>query len=111
MDLVSAELPCKTLVVAIDSGKVFNRVLLANCERGLIGGPLSIPDQRQGIEQLCRLIESSGADENHRARGDGLAAPGLGDRALAPLSRLAAARALRDPGRPHPARFPALQGR
>jgi hypothetical protein len=34
VDLVSGELPAKTLVVAIDPGKVFNRVLLADGERG-----------------------------------------------------------------------------
>jgi transposase len=63
VDLVSAELPAKTLVVAIDPGKVSNRILLANGERGLIGEPLSLPVQREGIEELCRLIESSGASE------------------------------------------------
>lgn len=63
MDLVSAELPAKTLVVAIDPGKVSNRILLASGERGLIGAPLSLPVQREGIEQLCRLIESNGAGE------------------------------------------------
>jgi len=63
VDLVSAELPAKTLVVAVDPGKVSNRILLANGERGLIGGPLSLPAQREGIEELCRLIESNGAGE------------------------------------------------
>jgi transposase len=63
VDLVSAELPAKTLVVAIDPGKVSNRVLLASGERGLIDGPLSLPAQREGIERLCRLIDSNGAGE------------------------------------------------
>jgi transposase len=63
VDLVSAELPAKTLVVAIDPGKVSNRVILASGERGLIGEPASLPVQREGIERLCRLIESSGASE------------------------------------------------
>jgi hypothetical protein len=35
VDLVSAELPAKTLVVAIDPGKVIHRVLLATGEKGL----------------------------------------------------------------------------
>lgn len=52
MDLVSAELPAKTLVVAIDPGKATNRVLLANGEQGLIGEPVSLPTLREGIERL-----------------------------------------------------------
>jgi hypothetical protein len=48
VDLVSAELPAKTLVVAIDPGKVFNRVLLVDGEQGLIGEPVSLPVQREG---------------------------------------------------------------
>jgi transposase len=63
VDLVSAELPAKTLVVAIDPGKVFNRVLLANGEQGLIGEPVSLPVQREGIARLCALIESTAATE------------------------------------------------
>lgn len=35
MDLVSAELPARTLIVAIDPGKANHRVLLADGERGL----------------------------------------------------------------------------
>jgi hypothetical protein len=34
MELVSAELPARTLVVAIDPGKAKHRVLLADGERG-----------------------------------------------------------------------------
>jgi hypothetical protein len=64
VDLVSAELPAKTLVVAIDPGKVCNRVLLANGERGLIGEPVSLPVQEEGIERLCELIDASGASES-----------------------------------------------
>jgi hypothetical protein len=37
MDLVSAELPAKTLVVGIDPGKAANRVLLATGEDGVLG--------------------------------------------------------------------------
>ncbi len=64
MDLVSAELPAKTLVVAIDPGKVSNRVLLATGEQGLIGEPVSLPVQREGIDRLCELIYASGATES-----------------------------------------------
>jgi hypothetical protein len=62
VDLVSAELPAKTLVVAVDPGKVSNRVVLASGERGVIGEPVSLSVQREGIERLCRLIASTGAD-------------------------------------------------
>jgi transposase len=63
VDLVSAELPAKTLVVAIDPGKVSNRVLLATGEQGLIGEPVSLPTQREGIERLCELIKATAAPE------------------------------------------------
>jgi transposase len=63
MDLVSAELSARTLVVAIDPGKVSNRVLLASGERGLIGAPVSLPVQREGVERLSELIKASGAEE------------------------------------------------
>ena len=63
MDLVSAELPARTLVVAIDPGKATNRVLLADGERGLIGEPVSLPTLREGIERLCALIEQAAAPE------------------------------------------------
>lgn|SRR6188474_724112 len=63
MDLVSAELPAKTLVVAIDPGKANHRVLLADGERGMIGEPISLPTLREGVERLCELIESQAAPE------------------------------------------------
>lgn len=63
MDLISAELPARTLVVAIDPGKATHRVLLADGERGLIGEPVSLPTLREGIERLCALIDSQAAPE------------------------------------------------
>ncbi|MET0835966.1 MAG: IS110 family transposase [Thermoleophilaceae bacterium] len=60
---MSAELPAKTLVVAIDPGKVCNRVLLATGERGQVEDPLSLPSGRSGIERLCRMVESQAAPE------------------------------------------------
>lgn len=63
MNLVSAELPAKTLVVAIDPGRATNRVLLADGERGMIGEPVSLPTLREGIERLCTLIDSQAAPE------------------------------------------------
>jgi hypothetical protein len=56
MDLVRAELPARTLVVAIDPGKAKHRVLLADGERGLIEEPVSLSTQREGIERLCEMI-------------------------------------------------------
>jgi hypothetical protein len=61
MDLVSAELPAKTLVVGIDPGKAANRVLLATGEDGVLGEPVSLPTQREGVERLCGLIADAGA--------------------------------------------------
>ena len=61
MDLLRAELPAKTLVVATDPGKAMHRVLLADGERGLIGEPVSLPTLREGIERLCALIEREAA--------------------------------------------------
>lgn len=55
--LIGRELPAKTLVVAIDCGKVSNRVMLATGEQGAIGEPVSLPVLREGIEELERLIE------------------------------------------------------
>ncbi len=50
----------ETLVVAIDPGKIVNRVWLASGERGLIGEPVSLPTLRAGVEELARLVARSG---------------------------------------------------
>lgn len=63
MDLVNAELPARTLVVAIDPGKATNRVLLADGERGLIGEPISLPTLREGVDRVCELIDLQAAPE------------------------------------------------
>jgi transposase len=63
MDLVRAELPAKTLVVAIDPGKAKHRVLLADGERGLIEEPVSLSTRREGIERLCEMIARADAPE------------------------------------------------
>jgi transposase len=60
VDLVSAELPAKTLVVGIDPGKATNRVLLATGEKGMLGEPVSLSTQREGVERLCALIAEAG---------------------------------------------------
>ena len=61
-DLLRRELPAMTLVVAIDPGKVTNRVWLTSGERGLIGEPVSLPVLKDGIDELERLIATSEVD-------------------------------------------------
>lgn len=60
MGLLRREVPASSLVVAIDPGKVRNRVWLTSGERGLIGEPVSLPVLRDGVEELARLIDRSG---------------------------------------------------
>jgi transposase len=50
----------RTLAVAIDPGKVSNRIWITTGERGLIGEPLTLPVLREGVDELCRLIADSG---------------------------------------------------
>jgi len=52
-----------TLIAAIDCGKAENRAMLASAERGVIGEPVSLPTLREGLEELCRLIEQVGSAE------------------------------------------------
>jgi len=58
--LLLRELSAGRLVVAIDPGKVTNRVWLTTGERGLIGKPVSLPVLRDGVDELARLIAASG---------------------------------------------------
>lgn len=60
MDLLRREVPATSLVVAVDPGKAFNRVWLTTGERGLIGEPVTLPVLRDGLDELQRLIASSG---------------------------------------------------
>jgi transposase len=57
--LLQKALPAETLVVAIDPGKVVNRVVLATGERGLIGEPVSLSTLREGLDKLVGLIAGS----------------------------------------------------
>ena len=59
MELLSKALPVSALVVAVDPGKVSNRVWLTSGEHGLIGQPVSLPVLREGIEALAGLIRAS----------------------------------------------------
>jgi transposase len=52
--------PLETLLVAIDPAKVRHRVWLASGEFGLIGDPVSLPAFREGVDELARLIASTG---------------------------------------------------
>lgn len=61
-DLLLREISGDRLVVAIDPGKVSNRVWLTTGERGLIGEPVSLPVLRDGVDELARLIAGSGVD-------------------------------------------------
>ncbi len=58
--MLRREVPASSLVVAIDPGKAFNRVWLTTGERGLIGGPVSLPVLRDGVDELERLVLSTG---------------------------------------------------
>lgn len=81
MDVLRAELPAKTRVVAIDPGKAKHRVLLADGERGLIGESVSLPTLREGIERLCALIAREAAPKTViaiEATGSGIHSHGDG---------------------------------
>jgi hypothetical protein len=54
--LLHEALPASTLVVAIDPGKVSNRVWLSTGEAGAVVSPLSLPVLRPGLDQLQRLV-------------------------------------------------------
>ena len=56
MGLLHEALRASTLVVAIDPGKVSNRVWLSTGEAGEVVPPLSLPVPRPGLEQLHRLV-------------------------------------------------------
>jgi Transposase len=60
MELLREALPVSALVVAVDPGKVSNRVWLTSGEQGLLGEPVSLPMLREGIDTLAGLIAASG---------------------------------------------------
>ena len=55
-DLLQRALPVDRLVVAIDPGKVHNRVWLSTDATGLVVEPMTLPVLRPGLEELARLI-------------------------------------------------------
>jgi transposase len=54
--LLHEALPASTLVIAIDPGKVSNRVWLSSSAAGMAVEPLSLPVLRPGLEALQRLV-------------------------------------------------------
>jgi transposase len=54
--LLHEALPASTLVVAIDPGKVSNRVWLSSGEAGAVVPPMSLPVLRPGLETLHQLV-------------------------------------------------------
>jgi transposase len=62
--LLHEALPASTLVIAIDPGKVSNRVWLSSGAGGMVVEPLSLPVLRPGLEALQRLVleHSDGRD-------------------------------------------------
>ena len=55
-DLLQRALPVDRLVVAIDPGKVQNRVWLSTDAAGLVVDPLTLPVLRAGLDELERLV-------------------------------------------------------
>jgi transposase len=60
VELLRQVVSASVLVVAVDPGKVSNRVWLTSGERGLIGQPVSLPVLREGVDRLAGLIAASG---------------------------------------------------
>ena len=60
VELLRQVVPASALVVAVDPGKVSNRVWLTSGERGLIGDPVSLPVLREGVDTLAGLVAASG---------------------------------------------------
>ena len=79
MSLLQAALEPSTLVVAVDPGKVSNRVWLSDGS-GLLAEPVSMPVSRAGLIGIgdagrCSGWEASGGGD--RDRGDRQSASGL----------------------------------
>jgi hypothetical protein len=59
VELLRQAVPATALVVAVDPGKVSNRVWLTSGESGLLGKPVSLPVLREGVDALADLIAAS----------------------------------------------------
>lgn len=86
--LLQNALPLETLVVAIDPGKISNRVWLASGDRGLVAEPVSLPTLCAGVDELERLVGRSRRPRPapDRDRVDRFSPPRLDGRARASLS-------------------------
>ena len=60
--LLQRSLPTTTLVVAIDPGKVRNRIWLSTDADGLVIDPLSVPVLRSGLDQVDALVRRHAGD-------------------------------------------------
>ena len=59
MEGLSERVPADRVIVAIDPGKVLNRVWITTAD-GLVGRPLSLPTSRSGLERLDELVGVNG---------------------------------------------------
>jgi transposase len=59
MEGLSERVPVDRMIIAIDPGKVLNRVWITTAD-GLVGEPLSLPTSRSGIERLDALVGAHG---------------------------------------------------
>jgi hypothetical protein len=62
-DLLQRALPVDRLVVAIDPGKVQNRVWLSTDAAGLLLDPLTLPVLRSGVDELERLVNRHAGEQ------------------------------------------------
>ena len=62
MSMLEVALDPATVIVAVDPGKVMNRVWVSN-GAGLLADPVSLPVSRDGISQLERLLADGGVGE------------------------------------------------
>ena len=61
MSVLQVALEPSTVVVAVDPGKVMNRVWVSN-GTGLLEEPVSLPVARSGIEALERMLATHGGE-------------------------------------------------
>ena len=62
MSMLAVALDPATVIVAVDPGKVLNRVWVSN-GAGLLAGPVSLPVSREGVQVLERLLAGRDAAE------------------------------------------------
>ena len=114
MSLLDVALPQAALVVAVDPGKVMNRVWISDGS-GLLVDPQSVAVSRDGMTGLDLLVSRYGLDHEplvFAIEATGQPAPGVGQRVGASTSGHGpAVRPVGDQGRAHPAGVGAVQDR